>query len=165
MAHVLVLNQDYQAISLCEPQRALVLVMLDKAELVSDMGGRKFRSVNREFKYPSIIRLYTYVNVPYKKVAMTRHNIFKRDGNQCVYCGSKERLTLDHVVPKAKGGTTNWFNLVTACYKCNSRKGNMTPEQAGLTLTYLPFRPSFIMYLSRFSSRVNEDWKPYLFMN
>ncbi len=165
MAKVLVLNQDYQAISLCEPNRALVLVLLKKAELISDVSHRKFRSIDQEFCFPSIIRLFAYVNVPYKKVAMTRHNIFKRDGNQCVYCGKKDNLTLDHIHPRAKGGRSTWDNLVTACQKCNSLKGDQTPEEAGLTMRFIPFRPSFIMYLSRFSSRVNEDWKPYLFMS
>jgi len=165
MAKVLVLNQDYQAISLCEPNRALILVMLKKAELISDVSDRKFRSINQEFRFPSIIRLYAYVHVPYKKVAMTRHNIFKRDGNQCVYCGHTDNLTLDHIIPRAKGGRSTWDNLVTACQRCNSQKGDRTPEEAGLAMRFTPFRPSFIMYLSRFSSRVNEDWKPYLFMN
>ena len=93
---VLVLNQDYQAISLCDPERALVLVMLKKAEMVTDVPQRRFRSVRTEFKFPSIIRLYTYVNLPYKKISLTRQNVFKRDRNRCVYCGSRERLGLFH---------------------------------------------------------------------
>lgn len=161
---VLVLNQDYQAISLCDPERALVLVMLRKAEMITDVPERRFRSVSEEFSFPSIIRLYRYVKLPFKKVSLSRQNIFKRDGNRCVYCGSRERLTVDHVVPRAQGGRTVWNNLVTACYKCNSQKGDLTPEQAGMPLAYQPFRPSFIMYLSKYSGKVKEDWKPYLLM-
>lgn len=164
MTQVLVLNQDYQAISLCDPQRAMVLVMMNKAELVSDLAELKMRSVKLEFDYPSIIRLSAYVNLPFKKVSLTRHNVFKRDGNKCVYCGSKDRLTLDHVVPRAQGGRTIWKNLVTACYKCNSKKGDLSLEEAGMTLKTFPYRPSFIMYISQFSGHVNEDWKPYLLM-
>lgn len=161
---VLVLNQDYQAISLCDPERALVLVMLKKAEMVTDVPQRRFRSVRNEFRFPSIIRLFTYVNLPYKKISLTRQNVFKRDRNRCVYCGSREKLTVDHVIPRAQGGRTVWNNLVTACYKCNSKKGDMRPEEAGMPLGNKPFRPSFIMYLSQFSGKVNEDWKPYLLM-
>lgn len=164
MMQVLVLNQDYQAISLCDPQRATILLMLRKAELVSDVADRKMRSVKMEFDYPSVIRLSAYVNLPFKKVALTRQNVFKRDGNKCVYCGSRERLTLDHLVPRAQGGRTIWKNLVTACYKCNSKKGDLSLEESGLTLTTFPYRPSFIMYISQFSGRINDDWKPYLLM-
>lgn len=162
MGQVLVLNQSYQAISLCEPNRALVLVLLQKAELVADDSSRKVRTVNREFLYPSVIRVFNYVKVPYKKVALTRHNLFKRDQNRCVYCGGTDKLTLDHVVPRAQGGKTTWNNLVTACYKCNSKKGSLTPEQAGMPMRFSPYRPSFIMYLSQFSGKVDEAWKPYL---
>lgn len=161
---VLVLNQDYQAISLCEPERALVLVMLKKAEMVTDVPERRFRSIQSEFRFPSIIRLFTYVQLPFKKVSLSRQNVFKRDGNRCVYCGSRDKLTVDHVVPRAQGGRTVWNNLVTACYKCNSRKGDLTPEEAGMDMPFKPFRPSFIMFLSQFSGSVNEDWKPYLLM-
>ncbi|MEM7373947.1 MAG: HNH endonuclease [Bacteroidota bacterium] len=164
MMQVLVLNQDYQAISLCDPQRATVLLMLRKAELVSDVTDKKMRSVKMEFDYPSIIRLSAYVNLPFKKVSLTRQNVFKRDGNKCVYCGSRERLTLDHLIPRAQGGRTIWGNLVTACYKCNSKKGDLSLEESGLTLNTFPYRPSFIMYISQFSGSINEDWKPYLLM-
>jgi len=163
MTNVLVLNQDYQAISLCDVNRALVLVLMKKAEMVTDVESRRIRSVNREFQFPSIIRLYQYVNLPYQKVRLTRHNIFKRDGNKCVYCGNTERLTIDHLIPRADGGRTTWDNLVTACEKCNAQKGKMSVEQAGFSLDYQPFRPSFIMFLSNFS-KVNEDWKPFLMM-
>ncbi len=163
MVQVLVLNQDYQAISVCEPERALILVLGQKAEMVADQADRKFRSVKEDFHFPSIIRLYQYVQFPYKKVALTRENIYRRDGGRCVYCGSRHALTLDHLVPRSKGGRSSWDNLLTACRKCNAQKGDLTPEEAGLELTIRPFRPSFIMYLSRFSGKVYEEWKPYLF--
>lgn len=159
---VLVLNQSFQAISLCDPRRALVLVMLEKAELISDVANLRLRSVSQDFSFPSIIRLRRYVHVPYQKVALTRHNVYKRDGNKCVYCNSTQHLTLDHVIPKAKGGKTAWNNLVTACRKCNAQKGDMTPEEAGLELQRDPFRPSFIMFLSHYGGQIQDDWKPYL---
>ncbi len=162
MAQVLVLNQDYRAISVCDPQRALVLILCQKAELISDRTDRKFRSVRLEYQFPSVIRLYRYVNLPYKKVALTRHNVFKRDGYSCVYCSSKEDLTLDHVLPRSQGGTSTWRNLVTACKKCNTEKGDRTPDQAKMPMKHKPYRPGFLMYLRQFSGHLQEDWKPFL---
>jgi len=161
---VLVLNQDYQAIGICSVERAFVLVLLKKAELLSDNPNRRLKSIQQDFRFPSIIRLQRYVNIPYKRVNLSRHNIFKRDRNRCVYCGSKDALTIDHVLPKSMGGRDSWENLVTACQKCNAKKGNMTPEEAGMNMRHQPFRPSFVMFLSNFAGEVREDWKPYLYM-
>ncbi|MEM6348130.1 MAG: HNH endonuclease [Bacteroidota bacterium] len=163
MTQVLVLNQDYQAISVCKAEKALILVLGQKAELINDVADRKFRSVKRDFQFPSIIRLYRYVPLPYRKVALSRENIFRRDGYRCVYCGSKYDLTLDHLIPSSKGGRTSWDNLVTACRDCNSHKGDLSLEDSGLELDFKPFRPSWIMFLRQFAGLVREDWKPYLF--
>lgn len=162
---VLVLNRDYQAISVTSVERAFVLVFLEKAEMISDMKARSLRSIADNFSYPSIIRLNRYVNIPYKKVSLSRNNIYKRDSFTCVYCDSRDHLTLDHVVPRSKGGKDTWLNLVTACQKCNTLKGDRTPEQAEMTMSHKPYRPSFIMYLRDFAGKVLEDWKPYLLMN
>lgn len=161
---VLVLNSDYQALGVCSVERAFILVLLSKAEMLSENPIRKLKSVTGDFQFPSIIRLFRYIKLPYKRVNLSRHNIFKRDGNRCVYCNSKENLTIDHVIPRSQGGRDSWDNLVTACQKCNSKKGSMTPEQAGMKMRHEPFRPSFVMYLSSFSGSVREDWKPYLYM-
>jgi len=161
---VLVLNQDYQAIGVCSVERAFVLVLLKKAEMLSDNPAKRLKSVQQDFQFPSIIRLQRYVNIPYKKVNLSRHNIFKRDRNRCVYCNSKENLTIDHVVPKSLGGKDSWENLVTACQKCNAKKSNLPLEETGLSLRHEPFRPSFVMFLSNFAGDVREDWKPYLYM-
>ncbi|MEZ4771693.1 MAG: HNH endonuclease [Bacteroidia bacterium] len=162
---VLVLNQDYQAISVCSAERAFVLVFLKKAEMLTYDPHVKLSSVNRNFQYPSIIRLHRFINLPFKKVNLSRQNIFKRDRNRCVYCGTKDTLTIDHVIPKSMGGRDSWDNLVTACQRCNSKKGNMTPEQAGMEMRHQPFRPSFVMFLSNFSGNIRDDWKPYLYMS
>jgi len=161
---VLVLNQSYQAISICSVERAFVLVLLQKAEMLTANSERVLRSVGKDFNYPSIIRLHRYVQIPYKKVTLPRQNIFKRDRSRCVYCGVRNNLTIDHVVPKSAGGKDTWENLVTACQKCNAKKGSLTLDQSGLEMTHSPFRPSFVMFLSNFAGAIRDDWKPYLYM-
>jgi 5-methylcytosine-specific restriction endonuclease McrA len=164
-AKVLVLNADYQAIGVCAAERAFVLVFMKKAEMLAEDSEKSLRTIRREYKFPSIIRLYRFVAIPYKRVNLTRQNVFKRDNHTCVYCGTRENLTIDHVLPRSNGGRDSWENLVTACQKCNSRKGNQTPEQAEMQMSHLPFRPSFVMFLGNFSGQVRDDWRPYLYMN
>lgn len=159
---VLVLNADYSAISLCTVPKAFLLVYLDKAELVASANDEILRSVNTSFPMPSVIRLNRYVNVPYKGVVLSRHNIFKRDSNACTYCGSRKDLTLDHVLPKSRGGQTSWTNLTTACRRCNTQKGNQTPEEARMPLKIKPFRPTFVMFLRDFDGSSEVTWYPYL---
>ena len=114
----LVLNQDYSPISICSIQRAFVLVFMQKVEMITPFNGNKFHSVNAEFPIPAVIRLQRYINVPYKSVELTRNNVFRRDNFICQYCGKESDLSLDHLVPRSKGGKTNWRNLVTACKTC-----------------------------------------------
>jgi 5-methylcytosine-specific restriction endonuclease McrA len=133
--------------------------------MLTEVSGLRIRTVSTEFQFPSIIRLRRFVSLPYKKVNLSRQNIFKRDSNMCLYCGSRDSLTLDHVVPKAKGGRDTWINLATACQKCNAKKGNLSLEEAEMELRHKPFRPSFVMFLGNFSGNVRDDWKPYLYMS
>ena len=161
--HVLVLNADYQALSVCSVERAVVLVMLRKAELVEAQPGRALRSMTTRFPWPSVVRLRGYVRVPYRKVLLTRRNLLRRDSHACQYCGAMERLTLDHVLPKSRGGPDTWENLVAACVPCNTRKGNRTPDEAGMPLRRQPFRPSHVMYMRDFLGATEDAWKPYLF--
>jgi len=165
MRRVLVLNQDYSPISVCSSERAFLLLYLDKAELVHEDPNNKLRSVNRSYPAPSVIRLQKYIFIPFKSVMLTRQNLFKRDGNECLYCGSRGDLTLDHVMPKSRGGTTTWSNLVTACKRCNSIKGSNTPEEADMPLSKKPFKPSYIMFVRNFSGFTSEDWLQYLSLN
>jgi 5-methylcytosine-specific restriction endonuclease McrA len=113
---------------------------------------------------PSIIRLNRYVNKPFRQggVVLNRQNVFKRDSNRCQYCTSVKDLTLDHVQPKSRGGKTSWDNLVTACKSCNGKKGDFTPDEAGMILISKPYKPSFVMFLRDFSERISEDWLIYL---
>ncbi|MCS6824151.1 MAG: HNH endonuclease [Cytophagaceae bacterium] len=159
---VLVLNQDYRAITVCSAQRAFLLIYMQKAEAISSAKGLYLRTVSKSYPLPSIIRLNQYVHVPYKGVVLSRQNIFKRDNYQCQYCGATTDLTLDHVLPRSRGGLTSWDNLVTACKQCNSRKGDYTPEEAQMPLRRKPFKPSFFMFLRDFSGVIDEEWMPYL---
>lgn len=162
---VLVLNADYSALSICSVPKAFVLVYAQKAELVSEVDKVKLRTVSASYPMPSVIKLNRYINIPYKSVVLNRQNVFRRDGNSCVYCGSSKDLTLDHVIPKSKGGRTSWLNLVTACRRCNAFKGNASPEQANLSLRHKPFKPTFIMYLRDFFGSSEKSWGPFLGMN
>lgn len=162
--NVLVLNPDYQAIGVATYDRAFVLVYLGKAEMITDAPERKIHTVSRDFPFPSIIRLYRYAYIPFRKVNLTRQNIFRRDSFSCLYCGSRDELTIDHVVPRSHGGRDSWENLATACRRCNGRKGDMTPEEANMKMRIQPFRPSFVMFLGNFNGNIRDDWKPYLYM-
>lgn len=158
----LVLNQDYSPISICSVQRAFVLVFLEKVEMITSFNGSKFHSVGAEYPIPAVIRLQRYINIPYKSVELTRNNVFRRDNFNCQYCGGDSELSLDHLIPRSKGGKTNWKNLVTACKTCNSIKGDSTPEAAGMTLKTLPFKPSYVMFLRDFSGYRFDEWSPFL---
>lgn len=159
---VLVLNADFSPISVCTVQRAFLLTYLNKTELISPANGYKLRSISQSFPMPAVIRLRKYVNVPYKGVNLTRQNVFKRDAFSCQYCGAINDLTLDHVTPRSKGGRSSWNNLVTACKRCNTKKGDSLPQEAGIRLKTKPFRPSYIMFLRDFSGFHCEEWGPFL---
>lgn len=159
---VLILNQDFSALSLCTVQKAFVLLFLNKAELISQCEKSFLHTVTRQFPKPTVIRLQRYAHVPYKGVTLNRQNILKRDNFECQYCGSVKNLTIDHLMPRSKGGKSTWKNLVTACARCNSLKGDQTPEQAGMKLRMEPRKPSFTAFLSLHPHHIHESWKSWL---
>lgn len=160
---VLILNQDFTALGVCSIPKAFLLVYLDKAEMVSEDEEAAIRTVNDAYPLPTIIRLLSYVNLPYRGgVVLSRQNVFRRDGGSCQYCGTRRHLTIDHVVPRSRGGKSTWANLTTACRDCNSRKGNRTPEEAAMPLMEKPFKPSFVMFLREFNGRIRDEWMLYL---
>ena len=165
MRRVLVLNQDYSPITVTSAERAFLLMYLEKAVLVHEDEKRTLRTINSVYPMPSVIRLQNYVYVPFKSVMLSRQNVFKRDTFRCQYCGTGKDLTLDHVLPKSKGGATSWKNLVTACKGCNSRKGDMTPEEAEMVLKVKPYKPSYIVFIKHFSGFTSTDWLQYLSVN
>jgi len=162
---VLVLNQSYEPISICSVQKAVVLVYLRKAEIIATLNGKQLRSVNSNYAFPSIVRLSKYRQIPYKEIILSRKNIVRRDGHRCQYCGStKAPITVDHVLPKSQGGPDTWENMIAACVKCNNRKGDRTPEQAGMTMLSTPRRPSHISFIVHSMNSIDSNWKPYLFI-
>ncbi len=159
---VLVLNGDYTAITLCSVQKAFVLLFLDKAEMVAKSEHGTLRTISHAYPKPSIIRLQRYVRVPYKGIALSRHNIFKRDHFECQYCGSPKNLTLDHVLPRSRGGESSWTNLLTACARCNHAKGHHTPNEAGLTIRQQPKKPTLAGFLRLSAGTIDQNWHAYL---
>jgi len=163
---VLVLNQSYEPVSICSAKKAIILLYLTKAELIAKRDGKIVRSVKDFYPHPSVIRISRFLKAPFKKIELSRKNILKRDGFRCQYCGHKAtNLTIDHVIPKSRGGTDNWENLVAACHKCNNRKGNRTPEEANMTLINKPRKPHHILFIKQYMGKVDDNWKPFLFMD
>jgi len=156
---ILLLNTDYLPINVTTFKKAFKLVYKGKAEIVEN-DGETYTS-RRSYKKPSIIRLMKYVIIPYRKVVLSRENIFKRDEFKCGYCSSPKNLTLDHIIPKSKGGKNNWENLITCCFSCNAKKGDKTLEQSGLKLQVKPFRPSAFYFMCT-SNKHKDKWQPYL---
>ena len=159
---VLVLNLDHSPISIVSVQKALVLSILEKVSCLTYYEHLMVRTISQEFKYPAVIRLNEYKSIPFKGVMLNRANVFRRDGHQCQYCGSLKHLTIDHIVPRSKGGKTSWMNLITACNRCNVYKGDKTPEQAGLKLRIQPFKPTLSYFIAEYAERHAEEWMPFL---
>jgi 5-methylcytosine-specific restriction endonuclease McrA len=141
-ARVLLLNANFEPLNVCSTRRALGLMLSGKAELV--LNGRGYvRTVRLSIPRPSVIRLGYMVRRPRTRVRLSKREIFRRDGFCCQYCGRRaSRLTLDHVLPRHRGGDYSWTNLVTACAVCNMRKGGRTLHEARMTLLRFPQEPS-----------------------
>jgi 5-methylcytosine-specific restriction endonuclease McrA len=165
-AKVLILNQNYEPMSIINVRKAIVLLYLGKAELIEANDALRVRSVSMTMPFPSIVRLGVYIRVPYKKIILSRKNILRRDAHKCQYCGRSDlTLTIDHVVPVSRGGEDTWENLVCACVQCNNKKGFSTPEEAAMPLRRKAMRPNHVTFIRHFVGSLDERWKPYLFMH
>lgn len=162
MEKVLVLNYDYTPVNITNINRALKLIIKEKAEIIKE-GVQILRSEKITFKIPTIIRLLNYVKIKFFKVVLTKKNILIRDNFICQYCGTNKNLTLDHLIPKSKGGTNDWLNLVTCCESCNKKKGDKTPEDANMKLINKPFKPNYFTFLKSYLDKNSTEWKPYFF--
>lgn len=159
------LNHNYEPLSVCNVKKAIGLLYLGKAELINAKDGKRIRSVSTSMPFPSVVRLSIFVRVPYKRIVLSRKNILRRDGHTCQYCGHVEvQLTIDHILPRARGGVESWENLVAACVKCNNKKGDRTPAEAHMPLLRKPIRPNHVMFIRDFVGKVDDYWKPYLYM-
>lgn len=164
----LVLNSGYEPLFMTCWQRALILVLTDKAEVVQ-CGESKIRTVTAQFDMPSVIRLNRYVRryARTKTAKCNRINIFARDLGECQYCGTQidtRSASIDHVVPRSRGGRTSWHNVVLACQPCNHKKADMLPEECGLHLKRNPRAPSWLDILQMHLNEEQKDlWSDYFF--
>ncbi len=163
MHQVLVLNASYEPLNVCSVRRAHVLVWKGKAEVI-ESHDQPLRSAAFEFVRPHVIRLLQYVRVPRAiKRRISRRALFARDGWRCVYCGTTAgRLTLDHVIPRSKGGDSVWENVVTACAPCNLRKGDRLLEEVAMSLPHPPRAPAPVLFIRLAAQRVPDSWRQYL---
>lgn len=162
-AAVLVLNQNYEPLNVCNARRAFVLVDRGKAEVLEHNHG-VLRTATRTYRLPSVIRLIYLIKRPRPQMRLTRREVFQRDNYTCQYCGRRSKdLTLDHVIPRHRGGAHTWENLVSACKACNHRKAGRTPEEARMTLLRQPFQPRATSYNIFYQYLVHQDsWRKFI---
>jgi 5-methylcytosine-specific restriction endonuclease McrA len=160
---VLVLNATYEPINVCTVRRAVVLLLKEKAEVL-EHGDWELRSASRAVTRPVVIRLVSYVRVPRDthRRKITRRAVFARDDWTCQYCGARSNLTVDHVIPRSKGGASSWDNIVASCAPCNLRKGSALPRQAGMRLQRQPKTPSPHVFIHVASPTIPAAWQQYL---
>jgi 5-methylcytosine-specific restriction endonuclease McrA len=164
-ASVLVLNATYEPLNVVTVRRAIVLLLKEKAEVV-EATEATLRAERVKYPCPLVIRLVTYVKVPRQMgLPLTRRTVLARDQYTCQYCGTqpgKTHLTVDHVIPRSKGGLTIWENVVTACAACNQRKGNRAPHDASMALKSKPARPRYIAVVLLGHASAPHVWHKYL---
>jgi 5-methylcytosine-specific restriction endonuclease McrA len=139
---MLVLNADGSPINITSFRKGYKLIHKGKVEVL-ETEEVLVKSEKTSFKRPSIVQLRNYVVLPYKKIHLTRENVLKRDDYTCAYCSSKENLTLDHIIPRSRGGKNTWENLVTACFTCNHKKGDRLLEDTTMYLSIVPKAPTY----------------------
>lgn len=183
---VLVLNRLWQAINVCSAERALALLFTGHAQVVCEQDGEFntfsfgewcdfsnrydgdeiIRTISIRIRVPRIILLLFFDRLPNKEVKFTRHNIFERDHSTCQYCGKRfdrKDLNIDHVVPRQRGGLTNWTNVVCSCVDCNRRKANRTPEEARMRLVKKPKKPKWRPFIEiQFVKTADHSWRHFL---
>ena len=170
-SHVLLLNASYEPLQTIPVRRAVSLLLAKKVHAVEGVAKR-MRSANRVIEVPSVVRLTYYVNVPRRSATWSRRAIMERDDWSCIYCGvnlgehrhgrlyGKGDFTLDHLIPRSRGGANTWGNTACACYRCNHRKANRTPHEAGMKLLFEPKIPRSRVLVVRGS--VPTEWVKYL---
>ena len=159
---VLLLNNSYEPISIIPAKKAIIMYFLEKVDVVNK-SNVIINSLYIKLNIPDVIKLKKYIYIKHSKIPLTRKNILKRDNNICQYCGkNKSEVTIDHVIPKSKGGKDSWINLVAACKRCNQKKGARTPTQAGMKLIREPFRPKTSVLRTIGKEEISNLWTDYL---
>lgn len=166
MGRVLLLNASYEPLHVCSWRRAIRLIHKGKAVSIEEDSSTK---LGHGYHLPVVIRLLQYIKIPHKTVSLTRRNLLHRDNYECQYCGSRKDLTIDHILPRSRGGKDEWLNVTTACTKCNVKKGNRTPDEAKMPLKTKPYRPAhfFPFELSKhlnIHQPTSAIWQTYLFV-
>ena len=164
---VLVLNQNYEPLNVCNLPRAFRLLFGERAEVI-EYDHQVIRTPRTEYRAPSVIRLQHLIRRPRPRVKLSRREVFIRDHHTCQYCGRQSHdLTLDHVVPRHRGGSHTWDNLVTACKPCNHRKGGKTLGETHFRLSRPPFEPRndvYSLFTPYLADDRNDAWRSYLFL-
>jgi len=159
---VLILNQNYQPLNVCNTRRAIILLNLGKAALMKD-GVGQINTVSQAFNVPSIIRLYRMVTIPLHSRRLSRIGVFVRDKHTCQYCGTYSKtLTLDHVTPRSRGGEHDWNNVVSACTGCNHKKAGRSPIEARMKLIKEPSPPRPNPFYLIEQSTILSEWQPFI---
>jgi 5-methylcytosine-specific restriction endonuclease McrA len=161
LSKVLVLNASYEPLNICTWRRAVVLLMKGKAEQIEHNG----KLLYAEFPLPTVIRLRNYVKIPYKEISLSRRNVLHRDSYTCQYCFERRHdLTIDHIVPRSRGGMDSWDNVVAACLRCNVKKGDRTPKEANMPLSIVARKPlSHVHFeISKHAVAGEFAWKKYV---
>lgn len=157
---VLVLNTTFSPINICSWKRAITLVFKGRADGIENSP----KLINGRYILPLVIKLKHYVPVPFNGVIFTRKNIFLRDNFRCQYCGKTASLTIDHIVPKSRGGKDTWENVVASCVRCNNKKGDRSLEEAEMKLLGTPYKPPSGLYLQLTrNNKAPESWYSYFF--
>jgi 5-methylcytosine-specific restriction endonuclease McrA len=164
---VLVLNASYEPINICAVKRAVVLVIKGKANMEAQCDKTLY-SPTVQLNIPAVIRLTYFVKIPFRIRPFSKKNLFLRDQYTCQYCGNDyeaNELTLDHVVPRSRGGESSWENTVTCCKKCNEKKGGHLPAEIGMNPIKKPRAPLFIssFRMARIPKELESSWQKYLY--
>lgn len=168
MSDVLLLNFSYEPLGVIDVKRAVQLLFARKVEVVEAEAGL-VRSTSTAFPLPSILRMLYYVGRKRKRIELTKKNVLLRDRYTCAYCEARgargdRTMTVDHVLPKSKGGPSTWENLVCACMRCNNRKNNRSPEHAGMKLKRKPKAPKYIPWIRVKRNTLPGEWHQFLFL-
>ena len=158
----LVLNAGYEPLSIVSYRRAMVLVMNGRASVLEQDLHHPVRTLMGEYERPTVIVLKRYVRIPHgRSVPVSRRGVLRRDGHRCAYCQSSAS-TIDHVIPRSRGGDDSWENLVACCLKCNNIKGDRTPQEMGWSIANPPKAPYGTAWLVRGIERPQPHWEEYL---